>query len=334
MRSESSCATASPRTPVRCPGSSKPTAGSMSSAPLCSGASRIDSRELFVSPTTSVPAAAHHAIDNAFALQRCTGKAASSSAALGPSTVACSASCAGASSASPSASSSSLSADPIADSAFFSCFACARRFRLFSLFFTSVSPWQRNISTVLPEPWQSRTSNSTPLGLTNCNPSKLPCPSGLGTAPRNVTCASPSAPDAPGDKAQMRKNLSAAPAASRVCAAFRASDHTSTLHSASVCRQSCSSTDQTRTKRSFEALMRRAGPGPAPAPGGPSQKRTAVTWSTWPRSRATPLSETMSQTTMSVSLAPEATRCPSPLKARQEMPDLWPCSVCSTAACS
>mmetsp|Transcript_23748 Transcript_23748/g.74760 ORF Transcript_23748/g.74760 Transcript_23748/m.74760 type:complete len:309 (+) Transcript_23748:1652-2578(+) len=297
---------------------------------------RTLSRALVVSPTSATLPSAHQAMERAFAPHRCVGIAASSSAACGPSAPsAASPGASGSSFSSFSSSSSSFaSAAPFSALAFaFCCFSSARFLRLLDLFFTSAVSWQRQNSSVLPEPWHARTSKPSDLGVANCRPSAMPWPSGRGTAPWKAASCWPSLALASGESAQSRRNLSAAPAARRVCAALSARDQTSTLCSAMVCRQSCSSMDQMRMKRSLEALTRRAAAS-APGAGAASQKSTAVTWSTWPRNRATPLSAATSQTTTSVSPEPEARSWPARSKARQEMKDLWPWKVCSSAPSS
>mmetsp|Transcript_19652 Transcript_19652/g.52414 ORF Transcript_19652/g.52414 Transcript_19652/m.52414 type:complete len:205 (-) Transcript_19652:110-724(-) len=144
-------------------------------------------------------------------------------------------------------------------------------------------------------------------------PMALPWPCGLGTAPRKDASSSSSS------NAHKRRNLSE-PTIRRVWSLLRASDQTS-FSTAIVWRHNCTSTFQMRTKRSFDALIRRS-----------PRNTSAVTWSTCPLKRARPLSPTVSQTEMSVSQPPEAKRCPSRENARLAMPDLCPWKVCCTTS--
>mmetsp|Transcript_87073 Transcript_87073/g.244213 ORF Transcript_87073/g.244213 Transcript_87073/m.244213 type:complete len:353 (-) Transcript_87073:398-1456(-) len=327
MTMESSCATANDRTPVRCPGKSrhKACSATMDPSPASSwaaiGFNTTVSKVLLLKPATTVFAFAHHEAETAFAPKRCEASSEISSAARGTSVFV------------PTASSTCSTSSP----AFFFSFSCARFFRRRCRFFTSSSSWHRKISKTLPPPWHTSVSYSTPCGRANCKLKALPWPFGRGTAPKNSASGSASVPAADALRAKSRRNLSPDPHTSRVCEAFNAKDHTSTLCSTMVCKQSCSSTDQMRTKRSFDAVITRAGEPAVPSPDAdangaapPSQKRTAVTWSTCPRKRATPISDTTSHSTTSVSLEPDANMCPARSKAKHDTADRWPCNVMIT----
>mmetsp|Transcript_14382 Transcript_14382/g.42989 ORF Transcript_14382/g.42989 Transcript_14382/m.42989 type:complete len:359 (+) Transcript_14382:1577-2653(+) len=324
ISSESSWETASARTAVRCPGASIPGESSRSTPVPSAALSWTASIALLVRPTSTLPVAAQQSMETAFAPQRCVLTSASSSAAR----VVWSSS---APSSASSPSSASAASAALAASPFFFVLSSTRFFLRRWRFLTSLSPKERKTSTVLPAPWHRRTSRLTPFGRQNWRPTALPWPSGRGMAPMNVASSSPALTSPSRLSDQTRRNLSAEPATRRVWLPLRARDQTSAWCSEMVCRQICSSTDQMRTKRSLEALMTLDATAPSSACSGPSQKSTAVTWSTCPRSRATPLSAVMSQRTMSVSQAPEARRWPERSKARHETADRWPCSVCSSA---